>query len=92
MSIEQIEKMRVDVLNSIVWKDLDDSVPALDIDSTTENLHSKGYRKQSEGEWESFEIPHMMRCSVCNVSTLDIHRQYFNFCPNCGAKMKGGAE
>lgn len=41
------------------------------------------------GEWESFEIPHMMRCSECGVSDLDIHRTKFDFCPYCGAKMDG---
>ena len=42
------------------------------------------------GKWENFEIPHMMRCSECGVSDLDIHRTKFAFCPNCGAKMDGG--
>ena len=42
------------------------------------------------GEWEKFEIPHMMRCSECGVSDLDIHRTKFDFCPYCGAKMDGG--
>lgn len=49
---EQIEEMKIDVLESIAWKDLDDDVTALDIDSTTEHLRSKGYRKQ---EWISVE-------------------------------------
>lgn len=44
------------------------------------------------GEWESFEIPHMMRCSECGVSELDIHRTKFDYCPNCGAKMDGGTK
>lgn len=41
------------------------------------------------GKWESFEIPHMMRCSECGVSDLDIHRTKFVFCPYCGARMDG---
>lgn len=45
---EQIEKMKIDVLESIAWKDIDDGVTALDIESTTEHLRSKGYREQSE--------------------------------------------
>lgn len=51
---EQIEKMKIDVLESIAWKDLDDDVTALDIDSTTEHLRSKGYRKQSDVAREIF--------------------------------------
>ena len=50
--IKQTEEMKIDVLESIAWKDLDDDVTALDIDSTTEHLRSKGYRKQ---EWISVE-------------------------------------
>ena len=53
-------------------------------------LYHAGYRKQSVGEWEDFEIPHMIRCSECGVSDLAIHRQSFSYCHNCGAKMKGG--
>lgn len=45
--------------------------------------------KGRHGKWESFEIPHMMRCSECGVSDLDIHRTKFAFCPYCGSKMEG---
>jgi rubrerythrin len=54
----------------------------------------KGYRKQSVGEWEKrvfifFDSEIVgYRCSVCNT-TWDTQTPY---CPNCGAKMKGGAE
>ncbi len=41
------------------------------------------------GEWEDFEIPHMIRCSECGVSDLAIHRTYFKYCPYCGARMDG---
>ena len=84
---QQIEEM-VDVIDAYIetvdvkhWyrDELDEGL--------AEALYAADYRKQTNGEWESFEIPHMIRCSVCNVSTLDIHQQYFNFCPNCGAKM-----
>lgn len=51
---KQIEEMKVDVFNSIAWKDLDDGVAALDIDNTTEKLYFKGYRKQSEVAREIF--------------------------------------
>ena len=53
------------------------------------------YIKQSEGEWVKVKskfcdlITHQ-KCSNCGwTETLtDNHK----FCPNCGAKMKGGAE
>lgn len=61
-----------------------------------------GYRKQSEGEWY---VNYMMSkkpskrgrtiqyttytCSVCGKPN---GRKKSKFCPNCGAKMEGGAE
>ena len=95
---EQIEKQAIEEMARVIKSSLD-GLGVGNFNFTGDEiskmfgraLYNAGCRKQSEGEWESFEIPHMMRCSVCNVSTLDIHRQYFNFCPNCGAKMKGGA-
>lgn len=47
------------------------------------------YAEVKHGEWENFEIPHMIRCSECGVSDLDIHRKKFDYCPYCGAKMDG---
>ena len=58
-----------------------------------------GYRKQEEGEW--IKHPCSYECTVCKeeffvegyaedydpIADWDLH-----FCPNCGAKMKGGAE
>ena len=58
-------------------------------------LYHAGYRKQIEGKWID------NRCSICGkmpmgeeifdlVDTLPPRFDWFmNFCPNCGAKMKG---
>ena len=51
-----------------------------------EVLYNTGYRKQSEGEWGFDGIS--WTCSECGeYATKGIQT---NFCPNCGAKMKGG--
>ena len=45
------------------------------------------------GRWEQTEAPFMNECedcSVCGYRTVWGHR--YNFCPNCGAKMDGGAD
>lgn len=63
-----------------------------------ELITTKGYRKQSEGEWlvskteqawNNAEYPIERNCSVCGMRR-NIETQYaWNYCPNCGAKMKG---
>ena len=55
----------------------------------------KGYRKQSEGEWVDtgdFELDNIYsgwKCSLCGHIFCG---NKTNYCSNCGAKMKGGAE
>lgn len=55
--------------------------------------NKENWRKQSEGRWEKrvfiiFDSEKVgFRCSECNT-TWDTETHY---CPNCGAKMKGGA-
>ena len=58
-------------------------------------LNEADYRKQKEGEWKYNEDCDCFVCSVCGNSALNNYRGLSvnsNFCPNCGAKMKGGAE
>lgn len=70
-----------------------------------EALYNAGYRKQSEGEWKQTEEPmgwhdvDCVECSACGESWVlndnldfDLTVEYWHYCPNCGAKMKGGAE
>jgi hypothetical protein len=60
-------------------------------------LYNAGYRKQSEGEWtERIEplswceddVDIFYECSCCGTHNFGKSP----YCPNCGAKMKGGAE
>lgn len=62
-------------------------------------LYSEGYRKQSEGEWiiKTYEYDwEYMMCSVCKEEFYPVDEDTVdttpNYCPNCGAKMKGGVE
>ena len=51
-----------------------------------------GYCKQSEGEWIAKNpmirspLARNYYCSVCKYEPIEIK----SYCPNCGAKMKGG--
>ena len=54
-------------------------------------LTAKGYRKRSEGEWLKFRLSaddtaNRWKCSVCKTE----QHEETDYCPNCGAKMKGG--
>ncbi len=66
------------------------------------DLYNAGYRKQSEGEWyvnymmsntpsKRGRVIHYKTCT-CSVCGKRNGRSKTNYCPNCGAKMEGGAE
>ena len=72
-----------------------------------ESIYNAGYRKQSEGEWiDKFKgefVNPIYVCSLCGKGTLlkphinelgniEMVSALSSYCPNCGAKMKGGAE
>lgn len=64
-----------------------------------EILYNAGYRKQSEGEWIDKPTGAYGRmqswCSACGkhsgIGGIESNR-HKPYCPNCGAKMKGGEE
>ena len=64
----------------------------------SEALYNAGYRKQSEGEWVDKRTGAYSRmqswCSACGkhsgIGGIESNR-HKPYCPNCGAKMKGGA-
>lgn len=53
-----------------------------------ERFYNADYRKQSEGEWiyQEYSMGHYVgKCSLCECEA-----DMTKFCPNCGARMKGG--
>lgn len=59
------------------------------------DCYNAGYRKQKEGEWVTSDIPQEKYvCSVCGGACWyydyqgDVAKS--RYCPNCGARMKGG--
>lgn len=93
---KQIEEMFNIIVDGVIDGEDNHGVPTgktcLDI---AEALYNAGYRKQNEGEWlvkwrstfPQYE-PSEYECSICGYKRTVLH----NYCPNCGAKMKGGAE
>ena len=55
-----------------------------------EVIYKAGYRKQSEGEWLTDRFG--LERSICSVCGAVYEGDGGNYCPNCGAHMKGGAE
>ena len=43
------------------------------------------------GRWVEYQIPHIICCSNCDWAT-GTEEKNFQYCPNCGAKMDGGAD
>ena len=85
---KQIEEMAQDFYSLIPDYDVNER----DCRSAAEGMYDKGWRKQIEGEWEKRDfiifdfVKTAYRCTSCNT-TWDAPTK---FCPNCGAKMKGG--
>ena len=56
-------------------------------------------KKPKQGEWYHWGSPFSddsiadsIVCSVCKARFVEIKGELFNFCPNCGARMKEGDE
>lgn len=61
--------------------------------SLAECLYDADYRKQEDGEWEIVKGSNGKEKMVCtNCRHQQDLASTFTYCPNCGAKMKGGAE
>lgn len=66
---------------------------------TFANLEMAGYRKERQGEWKvrglsqyerrSCYINHAITCSNCGFDIEMLQGKRYNYCPNCGSKMKG---
>lgn len=60
----------------------------------------RNYRKQVEGEWITTEenpLHKITECTACKKEFYFAKKGQLNidrmpFCPNCGSRMKGGAE
>ena len=94
---KQIEEMAIVIFES-------SPLPGMWMSHTriiAEVLYNEGWRKQSEGEWVGeadgyadgelvYDVWHCSECNHCIDDGTDDPDLLPNFCPNCGAKMKGG--
>jgi hypothetical protein len=85
---KQIEEMKYDICTAADY--CYGACEECNLGRLADHLYNAGYRKQSEGEWIRIGQD-SSRCSLCGKEhTGGMSIAYF--CPNCGAKMKGGAE
>lgn len=94
---EQIKEMAEDLMICHVEFGEDDDIRT-DYEVTAAMMYkNRGYRKQIEGEWiyewsgdclDGTDASLDYKCSLC----CELATNPFSYCPNCGAKMKGGAE
>jgi hypothetical protein len=84
---KQIEEMAKTILDFVHTKHNQFSMQDL-----AEHLYNTGYRKQSEGKNVAIYPSSAFECSECHWEDWDLYTadSAYNFCPNCGAKMKGG--
>ena len=63
-------------------------------DAIAELLYNAGYRKQKESEWEISCDGYYPYCKNCGYEPPWVNGEDMRttFCPDCGFKMKGGAE
>ena len=98
--ITEIERMAIDIDKRFYEAEIKQTLPKKHPSIVkAEALYNAGYRKQKDGEWKKHFASY--ECTVCKqefcvseyaedydpIEDYDLH-----FCPNCGAKMKGGAE
>lgn len=61
-----------------------------------EVLYGKPYDERTQGEWTDLSTDGRhtgwIACSVCGQEPPNESNLRTKFCPNCGAKMKGGTE
>jgi rubrerythrin len=93
---KQIEEMADDIDeaidNNMTWHDID-GITNIDSEGMAKELMTKGYRKQSEGHNAAMYPCSSFECSICHFSDWDTttaDTSAYNFCPNCGAHMRGG--
>lgn len=97
---QQILQMAKDICRvKLNCNDVCNPISACNALKYAERAVEAGYVKQIEGEWivEKFKNGDMfINCSACksviDCNYTNIDENEFDFCPYCGAKMKGGTK
>ena len=95
MNKKQIEEMANIIYSKINGANFDD------VSDAVTALYDAGYRKQSKSVWRTTYFSSegksprgrtiIYRTYTCDACDKSNGRRKTNYCPHCGAKMKGGA-
>ena len=69
-------------IESYPWTIFEDAYGAV------QNAPTEDVAPVVHGEWEEYEVPNIICCSVCDWGT-GVDEKHFAYCPHCGAKMDG---
>ena len=101
---KQIEEMKqIEVLAEDILQEYTNCYSEVDKEVLAKMIYNADFRKQIDGEWlPSPDGINPIRCNKCNMPAPfafleddfgeGFYRYPWHYCPNCGAKMKGGAE
>ena len=74
-----------DVLRYLPWGEISSRTP----EEIADNLISHGVTVRERGRWEDVSLRFTQVKEKCSVCGGIAYAHGFNFCPNCGADMRG---
>ena len=83
-------KKAIEILNALAWvqggPDREETITAI-------SMAIEALADRPTGEWVWSDEDASWKCGRCDCVFEEIDwKPNYNFCPNCGARMKGGAE
>lgn len=89
---KQIEELRKYAKKWSEWNGFNAAMPVLP-STNIRLLHSAAdtieVLDRPTGKWEQVDLLADRICSVCGYGVWDSEAKEYNYCPNCGAYMKG---